>query len=58
LEGTTFKDEFAHTILHNQNVFEEFRKVQIALKEKAAQEKKEKELQEAQKQLQALNLNY
>lgn len=27
LGGETFKDEFAHTILHNQNVFDEFKKV-------------------------------
>jgi hypothetical protein len=34
LEGNEFKDEFAHTILHNQDVFEEFRRGQLAVKEK------------------------
>jgi hypothetical protein len=37
LEGDSFKDEFAHTILHNQNVFEEFRKAQQMQKEREQQ---------------------
>lgn len=32
LQGQSFKDEFAHTILHNQDVFDEFKKAQQALK--------------------------
>lgn len=28
LNEDDFKDEFSHTILHNQNVFDEFRSIQ------------------------------
>ena len=27
LEGDAFRDEFSHTLLHNQNVFEQFKKI-------------------------------
>ncbi len=27
LTGQTFMDEFSHTLLHNQNVFDEFKKI-------------------------------
>lgn len=33
LSGDQFKDEFAHTILHNQDVFAEFKKQQGNLKQ-------------------------
>ena len=38
LDGPEFRDEFSHTLLHNQNVFEEFKKIQAA--KKAEEEKK------------------
>jgi hypothetical protein len=39
LEGDTFKTEFAHTILHNQDVFEEFRRAQQAKQKQEDQPK-------------------
>ena len=33
LQGDVFKEEFAHTLLHNQNVFEEFRRIQTEKKQ-------------------------
>jgi hypothetical protein len=36
LNEEDFKDEFSHTILHNQNVFDEFKQIQ---KRKAEEEK-------------------
>lgn len=48
LQGNEFKDEFAHTILHNQDVFEEFRRGQLAVKEKV---QRDKEAAEAQKKM-------
>jgi len=32
LTGDDFKDEFSHTLLHNQNVFDEFKKIGLAKK--------------------------
>ena len=57
LQGPQFKDEFAHTILHNQDVFEEFRRAQIAMKEKAAKDKQDAELAEKMRQME-LNKQY
>ena len=51
LSHDVFKDEFSHTLLHNQNVFEEFKKIQAAKKE--AEDKKLKEMEE-QERLKAL----
>ena len=31
LQADVFKEEFAHTLLHNQNVFEEFKKMRARL---------------------------
>jgi len=39
----TFKDEFSHTLLHNQNVFEEFQKMKESEKLKAEEAKLAKE---------------
>lgn len=39
LNEDDFKDEFSHTILHNQNVFDEFRAKQAEAKAKAAADK-------------------
>ena len=41
LNETDFRDEFSHTILHNQNVFDEFRLIQQ--KKKSDDEKKKTE---------------
>ena len=41
LNEQDFKDEFSHTILHNQNVFDQFRVIQA--EKKAAAEKLAKE---------------
>lgn len=38
LTGNTFMDEFSHTLLHNQNVFDEFKRINVA--KKAEEEKK------------------
>jgi len=38
LAGDVFMDEFSHTLLHNQNVFDEFKR--INLEKKAAEEEK------------------
>ena len=43
-----FKEEFAHTLLHNQNVFDEFRRIQQEKKAKAAAEEEEKKQAEIQ----------
>ena len=41
LNEDDFKDEFSHTILHNKNVFDEFRAIQA--KKKAEEERKAQE---------------
>lgn len=41
LNEQDFKDEFSHTILHNQNVFDEFKAIQA--KKKAAEEEQKKQ---------------
>ena len=33
LTGASFMDEFSHTLLHNQNVFDEFKRIQQRKKE-------------------------
>ena len=38
-----FKEEFSHTILHNQNVFDQFKALQIDKKKKEEQKKAEEE---------------
>lgn len=43
-------DEFSHTLLHNQNVFEEFKKIQAA--KKAEEEKKQEEAKVTQQMAQ------
>ena len=48
-----FKDEFSHTILHNQNVFDEFKAIQA--RKKADEEKKEKDEDEAKKVTEAMD---
>ena len=40
LNEDDFRDEFSHTILHNQNVFDEFKAIQAAKKKEAAAGKK------------------
>ena len=65
LNEDDFKDEFSHTILHNQNVFDEFRAIQAKKKaeeeekkKEAANELEEKRMQaELDKKLAAMNLN-
>jgi hypothetical protein len=48
LNEDDFKDEFSHTILHNQNVFDQFRALQ--LDKKKQEEKKKLEDEEKDKQ--------
>lgn len=36
-----FKDEFSHTLLHNQNVFDEFKKAQKKVKDDADAKQRE-----------------
>ena len=36
LTGTAFMDEFSHTLLHNQNVFEEFKRIKSVEEQKQA----------------------
>lgn len=43
LNEDDFKDEFSHTILHNQNVFDEFRAAQQKKKEEDAKKAAEAE---------------
>ena len=52
LNEDDFKDEFSHTILHNQNVFDDFRAKQAEQKAKAAADKKAAEELVKQKELQ------
>ena len=52
LDGASFKDEFAHTILHNQDVFEEFRSAQIKMKEQASKDKQEADLAKKMQEMQ------
>jgi NIMA (never in mitosis gene a)-related kinase len=52
LNEDDFKDEFSHTILHNQNVFDDFRAKQAEAKAKAADDKaKAQELAKKEKEL-------
>ena len=51
LNEEDFKDEFSHTILHNQNVFDEFRAKQAEAKAKAARDKAAAEELAKQKEL-------
>lgn len=56
LNEDDFKDEFSHTILHNKNVFDEFRAIQA--KKKADEERKAQEAKaeaDAAKKLAALD---
>jgi len=48
LNEQDFKDEFSHTILHNQNVFDQFRAIQAQKKQEEEQKKQAEE--EAKKQ--------
>lgn len=48
LNEEDFKDEFSHTILHNQNVFDEFKAIQARKKDDA--EKKQKEAAAAEEE--------
>jgi NIMA (never in mitosis gene a)-related kinase 1/4/5 len=65
LNEDDFKDEFSHTILHNQNVFDEFRAIQSKKKAEEEQKKQEakkeeeekKMAEELEKKLAAVNLN-
>jgi len=43
LNEQDFKDEFSHTILHNQNVFDQFRSIQAAKKAEEEQKKQAEE---------------
>ena len=55
LQAEVFKEEFAHTLLHNQNVFEQFKMIQAEKKAKAdAEEEKKKQAEEMQKQQERL----
>jgi len=62
LNEDDFKDEFSHTLLHGQNVFDEFRAKQAEAKAKAARDKaaaeEQKELQEKMMKLQISDTNY
>ena len=53
LNEDDFKDEFSHTILHNQNVFDEFRAIQAKKKAEEEQKKKEALKEEESKRMQA-----
>jgi NIMA (never in mitosis gene a)-related kinase len=53
LNEDDFKDEFSHTILHNQNVFDEFRSIQAKKKADEEQKKKEALKEEEEKRMQA-----
>ena len=48
LNENDFKDEFSHTILHNQNVFDEFRSIQA--KKKADEEKAKQDAAKAEEE--------
>ena len=54
LDADDFKDEFSHTILHNQNVFDEFKAIQAKKKE---DEKKKADEEEALKKMEQMKLN-
>jgi hypothetical protein len=43
LNQDTFKDEFSHTILHGQNVFDEFKAKKQQMKEEEEAKKREEE---------------
>lgn len=53
LNEDDFKDEFSHTILHNQNVFDEFRSIQAKKKADEEQKKKDALKEEEEKRMQA-----
>ena len=55
LQGEVFRDEFSHTLLHNQNVFEEFKKAQKAKQEAEKQKKEEERKRAEQEQMAQLN---
>lgn len=64
LNEDDFKEEFSHTILHNQNVFDQFKALQIDKKKKEEQQKAEEEEKKKQEQLEQdmdglkINLNF
>lgn len=49
LNEDDFKDEFSHTILHNQNVFDEFRAIQAKKKQEEEQKKQQALREEEEK---------
>lgn len=51
LSQEDYKDEFSHTILHNQNVFDEFRAIQAKKKAEEEQKKKDASLEAKKKDL-------
>jgi len=66
LNEEDFKDEFSHTILHNQNVFDEFKSLQAKKqskqeeqkqKEQEQRQKEEEEKKELQKKMESIDLN-
>ena len=56
LQGQEFKDEFSHTLLHNQNVFDQFKKMQVnraaAEEQKAAAEEQARQAAAAMENMQ------
>lgn len=61
LNEDDFKDEFSHTILHNQNVFDQYRQIQQDKKKAEEQKKKdeeEKSTLESQMEGLKINLNF
>ena len=53
LTGQTFMDEFSHTLLHNQNVFEEFKRIQA---QKRQEEEAKAAAEQAAKQMADMNV--
>lgn len=49
-----FLDEFSHTLLHNQNVFDEFKRIQA---QKRQEEENKAAAEEAAAQMAAMNVN-
>jgi len=57
LNEQDFKDEFSHTILHSQNVFDEFKAIQSKKKDDELKQKQAEEAAKAAEKMAALKLN-
>lgn len=54
LQADVFKEEFSHTLLHNQNVFDEFKKISAYVNNPASAQEEAKEVAQTEQQASSL----